>query len=158
MNTINTMIPLKSTELLLVHGKTGTLAVVKVGSKRQFLVETPEREIVMALGPEDVIVASGFGTDEHIVNGLRCVLYMIREVNSPLIVLPKTHPATARLKIVVSAGTRIVLSCKITPGTHPEQHLLCAMDEFSGAEILGIEGGVELKGLEWANYEITNFL
>ncbi|MFB0532772.1 MAG: hypothetical protein ACETVU_03785 [Desulfatiglandales bacterium] len=152
------MIPLDSSEMLLVHGNTGTLAVVKVGKQRQFFVDSPEGEIVLAMGPEELLVASGFGTDEQIMNGLRCVLYMIREVNSPLIVLPKTHPASARLKIVVSAGKRIVLSCDITPGTHPEQHLLCGMPEFDGAEILGVEGGVELKGLESAKCEKKTFL
>jgi len=152
------MIPLNSSEMLLVHGNTGTLAVVKVGKQRQFFVDNPDGEIVLAMGPEELLVASGFGTDEQITNGLRCVLYMIREVNSPLIVLPKNHPASARLKIVVSAGKRIVLSCDITPGTHPEQHLLCGMEEFNGAEILGVEGGVELKGLEGASYEKKPFL
>jgi hypothetical protein len=152
------MIPLKSTELLLVHGQTGTVAIVKVGTQRPFFVDTPDREFVLGLGPEALLVASGFGTDDRIRNGLRCVLYMIREVNSPLIVLPKNHPASARLKIVVSAGKRIVLSCTITPGTHPEQHLLCGMPEFEGAEILGVDGGVELKGLEGATYETKPFL
>ncbi len=152
------MIPLDSNEMLLVHGNTGTLAVVKVGKQRQFFVDNPDGEIVLAMGPEELLVASGFGTDEQITNGLRCVLYMIREVNSPLIVLPKNHPASARLKIVVSAGKRIVLSCDITPGTHPEQHLLCGMEEFSGAEILGVEDGVELKGLESAKFEKKHFL
>lgn len=151
------MIPLDSSEMLLVHGNTGTLAVVKVGKQRQFFVDHPDGEIVLAMGPEELLVASGFGTDEQIKNGLRCVLYMIREVNSPLIVLPKNHPASARLKIVVSAGKRIVLNCDITPGTHPEQHLLCGMQEFSGAEILGVEGGVELKRLEWAKCEKKTF-
>lgn len=151
------MIPLNSNEMLLVHGNSGTLAVVKVGKQRQFFVDTPEREIILALEPEALLVASGFGTDERMVNGLRCVLYMIREVNSPLIVLPKNHPASARLKIVVSAGKRIVLNCDITPGTHPEQHLLCGMKEFNGAKILSVEGGVELKGLEWAKCEKLSF-
>ena len=150
-------IPLSSNEMLLVHGDSGTLAVVKAGTQRQFFVDTPEGEFVLAVGPEELLVASGFGTDERIGNGLRCVLYMIREVNSPLIVLPKNHPASARLKIVVAAGKRIVLSCNITPGTHPEQHLLCGMKEFDGAEILGVAGGVELKGLEWAKYEKRHF-
>ncbi|MFZ2071847.1 MAG: hypothetical protein WAV32_09710 [Halobacteriota archaeon] len=151
------MIPLRSNEMLLVHGNTGTLAMVKVGVQRQFFVDTPEREIVMAMGPEELLVASGFGTDEQIVIGLRCVLYMIRELNSPLIVLPKGHPASARLKIVVSGGKRVVLSCNITPGTHPEQHLLCGMNEFDGAEILGVEGGVELKGLKQARCDKRGF-
>jgi hypothetical protein len=152
------MIPLNATQLLVVQGKTGTLAIVKVGQKRQFLVETPDREIALRVGPEAVLVASGFGTDDCIVNGLRCVLYMIREVGSPLIVLPKDHPAPARLKIVLAVGSRIVLSCNITPGTHPEQHLLCAMPEFEGVEILGVEGGVELRELEGATWETRNFL
>ena len=151
------MISLSSNEMLLVLGNSGTVAVVKVGVRRQFFVDTPESEIVLALGPEELLVASGFDTGEEIVKGLRCVLYMIRELNSPLIVLPKNHPASARLKMVLAAGKRIVLSCDITPGTHPEQHLLCAMNEFDGAEILGIEGGVELKGLEWAKYERRSF-
>lgn len=153
------MIQLSDTEMLVLHGTTGTLVIVKVGEKQQFLVETPDREIVLGLDPEDVLVASGFGTDEKIVNGLRCVLYMIREVKSPLIVLPKDHPATKRLKIVVSAGKRVVLSCKITPGTHPEQHLLCGMPEFEGVEIMGVEGGMELRGLPGgASCETKSFL
>jgi hypothetical protein len=152
------MIPLDNHEMLLVHGQTGTLAIVKIGNQRPFFVCTPDREFVLGLGPEALLVASGFGTDDRIRNGLRCVLYMIREVNSPLIVLPKNHPASARLKIVVSAGKRIVLSCTITPGTHPEQHLLCGMAEFEGAEILGVDGGVEFKGLEGATYETKPFL
>ena len=151
------MISLSSNELLLVYGTSGTVAVVKVGKQRQFFVDTPEREIVLALGQEELLVASGFGTGEEIVKGLRCVLYMIRELNSPLIVLPKNHPASARLKLVLAAGTRIVLSCNITPGTHPEQHLLCAMNEFDGAEIVGVAGGVELKGFEWARYGKMGF-
>jgi hypothetical protein len=152
------MIPLNAAQLLVVRGKTGTLAIIKVGQTRQFLVETPDREIVLGVGPEAVLVASGFGTDDRIVNGLRCVLYMIREVGLPLIVLPKDHPASARLKIVVAVGSRIVLSCNITPGTHPEQHLLCTMPEFEGVEMLGVEGGVELRGLKAAAWETRNFL
>lgn len=155
------IIPLSSSELLLVRGKSGTLAVVKVGQrkqrKRQFFVDTPERELVLALGPEELLVASGFGTGERLERGLRCVLYLIREACSPLIVLPKNHPASARLKIVLSAGKRIVLSCEITPGTHPEQHLLCGTLEFEGAEILGVEGGVVLKGLRGARCEKRGF-
>ena len=152
------MIPLDTRTMLLVRGTTGTLAIVKACQMRQFLVETPDREIALGVGPEAVLVASGFGTDDRIVNGLRCVLYLIREVGSPLIVLPKEHPASARLRIVLAVGSRIVLSCNITPGTHPEQHLLCAMPEFEGVEILGVEGGVELRGLETATWETRNFL
>ena len=85
--------------------------------------------------------------ENALLRGLKCVIFMLRELNSPLIVLPKGHPATKRLRTVVSVGKRIVLSCEITPGTHPEQHLLCSPSEFNGVEILAYKGGVLFKGL-----------
>jgi hypothetical protein len=141
------MTPLDYGEMLLLRGKEGTLGIVKAGENSQFFLETEKEEILLALDPEDLLVASGFGTDEKIINGLKCVLYMIREVGSPFIVLPKKHPASKRLKIVVSAGGRTRISCSIIPGTHPEQDILCGADEFDGIEISGVKGGVEFKNL-----------
>ena len=166
-------IPLGADEILFVKGKAGVLAIAKVGTQREFLVETPEKEIFLFASPEDLIVASGFyaslnasdsnssssenggnsgesevsAAENALLRGLKCVIFMLRELNSPLIVLPKGHPATKRLRTVVSVGKRIVLSCEITPGTHPEQHLLCSPSEFHGVEILAYKGGVLFKGL-----------
>ena len=136
-------IPLSADEILFVKGKAGVLAIAKVGAQREFLVETPEKEIFLFASPEDLIVASGFyaslksdsnssssenggnsgesvvsAAENALLRGLKCVIFMLRELNSPLIVLPKGHPATKRLRTVVSVGKRIVLSCEITPGTH----------------------------------------
>ncbi len=141
------MIPLNSDEILLVRGKEGTLGIVKAGDHTQYFLETEKEEILLALDPDDLLVASGFGTDKKTINGIKCVLYMIREVGSPFIVLPKNHPASRRLKVVVSAGDRTRLSCSITPGTHPEQDILCGADEFDGLEVKGVKGGVEFKNL-----------
>jgi hypothetical protein len=151
------MIPLNSDEMLLLRGKEGTLGIVKVGEKRQFLLETEKEEILLALEPDDLLVASGFGTDKTIIDGLKCVLYMIREVGSPFIVLPKKHPASKRLKIVVSAGDRTRISCSIIPGTHPEQDILCGSDEFDGIEISGVKGGIEFKNLTGGAIERVPF-
>jgi hypothetical protein len=151
------MIPLGVEEMLIVRGETGTLGIVKVGEGKQFFIETQDEEIVLSLDPEDLLVASGFGTDNRIVNGLKCVLYTIREVGSPLIVLPKNHPASKRLQIVVSAGGRTRLSCHIIPGTHPEQDILCGPEEFDGLEILGVKGGVEFRNLTGARIERAPF-
>jgi hypothetical protein len=141
------MIPLSDHEMLLLKGKDGTIGIVKVGKNNQFFLETEKEEIILALLPDDLLVASGFGIDTKTINGLKCVLYMIREVGSPFIVLPKKHPASKRLKIVVSAGSMVRLSCSITPGTHPEQDILCGTDEFDGVEIKGVKGGVDFKNL-----------
>jgi len=54
--------------------------MVKAGDHTQYFIETEKEEILLALDPEDVLVASGFGTDEKTLNGIKCVLYMIREV------------------------------------------------------------------------------
>ncbi len=143
--------------MLLLRGKEGTLGIVKVGENNQFFLETEKEEILLALEPDNLLVASGFGTDEKTVNGLKCVLYMIREVGSPFIVLPKNHPASKRLKIVVSAGDRTRVSCSITPGTHPEQDILCGADEFDGMEIRGVKGGVEISDLRGAVVERIPF-
>ena len=146
------MIPLNAGEMLLVRGKEGTLGIVKVGENKQFFLETDTEEIILALEPEDLLVASGFGTDETIIKGLRCILFMIREVGSPFIALSKKHPASRRLKIVVSAGDRTRVSCSITPGTHPEQDVLCGSGEFDGVEISGVKDGVEFKNLKNGNF------
>ena len=171
-------IPLSADEILFVKGKTGVLAITKVGAQREFLVETPEKEVFLFASPEDLIVASGFyaslntsdsnsnssencgnngeskvkkrAVENALLRGLKCVIFILRELNSPLIVLPREHPATKRLRTVVSVGKRIVLSCEITPGTHPEQHLLCATPEFNGVEILAYKGGVSFRGLSEA--------
>ncbi len=151
------MIPLDNNEMLLLRGKEGTLGIVKVGENKQFFLETEIEEILLALEPDNLLVASGFGTDKKTVNGLKCVLYMIREVGSPFIVLPKKHPASNRLKIVVSAGDRTRISCSITPGTHPEQDILCGASEFDGIEISGVKGGVAFKNLRGGRIERLPF-
>lgn len=151
------MIPLSDNEMLLLKGKDGTIGIVKVGENNQFFLETEKEEIILVLEPDDLLVASGFGTDNKTIKGLKCVLYMIREVGSPFIVLPKNHPASKRLKIVVSAGNRVRLSCNITPGTHPEQDILCGADEFDGIEINGVKGGLNFKNLKNGLFEHIPF-
>jgi hypothetical protein len=48
--------------------------------------------------------------------------------------------------MVVSCGDFIRLDCKIQPGTHPEQDILCACEDLSGIEIQAKPGGVEIQG------------
>ncbi len=151
------MIPLNNDEMLLLRGKEGTLGIVKAGEDGQFFLETENEEILLALEPDDLLVASGFGTDRKTINGLKCVLYMIRVVGSPFIVLPKKHPASKRLRVVVSAGDRTRISCSIIPGTHPEQDILCGADEFDGIEIKGVKGGVEFSDMRGGRIERIPF-
>jgi hypothetical protein len=43
--------------------------------------------------------------------------------------------------MVVSIGPMTTLSCKIEPGTHPEQNVLCSSEEFDGLEVLAVHDG-----------------
>lgn len=146
-STSSKEISLKESEMLLLRGTAGTVAIVKVGTHGQFFLETENEEIVLGLESHDLIVASALSVNEKTEKGLKCILFMIREIRSPLIVLPKNHPASPRLPIVVSAGKKTVLSCDITPGTHPNQDVLCSSNEFDSLEVTGTQMGVQLKNL-----------
>lgn len=135
----------KESEVVFLCGQSGTIALAKSLGKF-FYLETEAEEIVLFTEPDDLIIASSFGTGEKVRRGLRCTIYQIRELESPLIVLPKGHPASARLKTVVSIGPETRLRCNIQPGTHPEQDVLCSLEEFHGMEILAIPGGAKING------------
>ncbi len=150
-------ISLKGSEMILLRGTAGTVAIVKAGPRGQFFLETENEEIVLGLEPHDLIVASALSVDEKTEKGLKCVLFMIREIKSPLIVLPKNHPASPRLPIVVSAGQKTVLSCNITPGTHPNQDVLCGSNEFDSLEVTGTLEGVHIENLPECEILKINF-
>jgi hypothetical protein len=156
-STFSKDISLKESEMLLLRGTAGMVAIVKVGLRGQFFLETEEEEIVLGLEPHDLIVASALSVDALTQKGLKCVLFMIREIRSPLIVLPKDHPASPRLPIVVSAGKKTVLSCNITPGTHPDQDVLCGSNEFDSLEVTGTLKGVQLKNMPQCEVSKVNF-
>ena len=140
-------------EILYLRGEHGVIGIVKAGTG-QWFIETDDSEIVLFTDEDDLFVASGFGTDEQMIEGVRCMLYLVREIGSPLIALPRNHPASGRLKIVVSAGERTTIDCKIKPGTHPEQDVLCGMEEFDGMRITGVRGGVQLQNIDLGKIDI----
>ncbi len=138
-------ISLEEDEVAYLCGLSGTLALAKTLGNF-FYLETEADEVVLFTDPDDLLVASSFGTGEKIRRGLRCTIFQLRELGTPLIVLPKGHPASPRLKTVISIGSRTRLSCEIQPGTHPEQDILCASEEFHGLEVRGVFGGAEVEG------------
>jgi hypothetical protein len=137
-------IPLGDDEIAYLCGKTGTLALVRTLG-HFFYLETETEEIVIFTDEDDLLVASTFEAGKKARRGLMCTLYQIREMDSPLIVLPKGHPASPRLKTVVSVGDKTRMRCDIQAGTHPEQDVLCGTSEFDGVEVLSIPGGAEVK-------------
>lgn len=140
------LVPLDADEILLVRSEDGIIGIVKSGGRRQIFIETLEEEIVTTVGGNDLFVASGFDNDNATIKAITCTLALIRDAGSPLIVLPKDHPASSRLRVVASVGKRTVLRCDIERGTHPEQDVLCGPAGLDGLEILATEGGVLFRG------------
>lgn len=147
----------KHDEILFLMGSSGKLGIVKAGENKEIFMGMPNKEeIILFLEPEDLIVVSAFSTDKKTERAINCLLYLIREVGSPMIVLPENHPTSRRLPMVVAAGDRVRLDCNITPGTHPEQDILCACEDLSGIEITPIDDGVEIKG-QFEKFKIEKF-
>ena len=137
---------IKEDEIAYLEGREGSIAIAK--SKGLFFyLETEAAESVLFTEPDDLMVASSWGVGEKVRRALACTIFQLREMQAPLIVLPKGHPASPRLKTVVSIGERTRCSCRIQPGTHPEQDVLCACQEFHQMEIIGRPGGAEILGL-----------
>jgi len=153
---LKTKIKLKSSEILFLIGNTGTVGVVKLANDQLLFIGTPDKEeIVMYLEKDDLIAVSAFGTGKKYEKAIKSLVYLTREMESPIIVLPKDHPSSKRLKTVLSVGETVKLDCDISPGTHPEQDILCSCDSLSGLKIDKTENGVVIIG-EVENYRIEN--
>lgn len=132
-------------ELLLIRGEYSFLLVGKAGSRFPLFIETPDDEYCQAVDPDDLVVVSM--PEGGPVTQACMMLELVRRHHIPLVVLPKDHPGSRRLSMVVSVAPEILLACDILRGTHPEQHLLCSSAELSGLSLAGIPGGVTVKHL-----------
>ena len=148
-------IDLKNDEILFLEGESGTVGIIKVAyeNKMLFIATQDNEEIVQFLQSDDIIAVSNFKKDKRAITSQA---YLSREESSPIIILNKDHPSTKRLETVLSIGDCVNLNCNITPGTHPEQNVLCSCDSLSGLEIVKTPTGVEINR-EIMNYSIEKF-
>ncbi|MCQ2972562.1 MAG: hypothetical protein MJ209_04690 [archaeon] len=151
-------IKLNHNEILFLQGESGIVGIIKVAKENKMLfIGTPDNEeIVQFLESDDLIAVSGFGTTPKYEKGIRALAYLTKEMDSPILVLPKDHPSSKRLSLVLSVGDKVQLDCNIRPGTHPEQDVLCSCDSLSGLWIEKTPEGVKLSR-EIENYKIEDF-
>ncbi len=136
-----------TSQILFLSGDSGTVGIVKSGQARMVFIGTPdEDEVVMFLEKDDLLVISAFGKGPIVEKGIKSMAYLLREMESPIIVLPDNHPTSKRLKMVVAVGSHVRLDCDIVPGTHPEQDILCACESLSGVKLSSTEEGVLIEG------------
>lgn len=140
-------VKLSPDEILFLKGSSGELGLVKASKDMQIFIGAPEgEEVVQFLQAEDLIAVSAFSVGSKAEKGIKCMIHLLKDHSSPIVVLPKGHPTSKRLNMVVSCGDFIRLDCNIQPGTHPEQDILCACEDLSGIEIFAQKDGVEING------------
>ncbi len=134
-------------EILFLKGEGGTVGIVKSVKPRTIFIGTPDNdEIVLFIEKDDILVISAFDEGSIIEKGIKSMAFLLREMESPIIILPNNHPTSKRLKMVISVGDTVRLDCDITPGTHPEQDILCSCQELSGVKLTAVPDGVIIEG------------
>jgi hypothetical protein len=131
-------------EYLIIRGENSFLLIGKAGTRLCICIETSDSEYCQGLSPDDIIVVSA--PEGGPLEPAMMLLELVRTYRCPLVVLPKGHPGSDRLRYVISAGETIKLSCSIERGTHPEQDILCSSGEFTGLVLKAVIGGVVLEG------------
>lgn len=137
---------LKPGEIIFISDGSHTVGAARAGATRHVFIETSSEELVQFLEEDDLIAASAFYGGEEAKQAISCMIYLVSEGHMPLLVLPKDHPATRRLPIVISAGKEIRLTSCIVPGTHPEQDVLCGRGGLDGLTLRGIPGAIAIEG------------
>ena len=148
----------ENNEILFIKGEIGLVGIVKVANPNKILyIGTPDNEeIAMFLEEDDLIAVSSFKNSQKYEKAIKSLAYLTRETDAPIIVLNKNHPSSKRLPLVLSVGSKVKLDCNITPGTHPEQDILCSCDSLSGIIIDKTKKGIKLNK-DFNNYEIKEF-
>jgi hypothetical protein len=131
--------------ILLVQGDRSFLLAGRALSEFPLYIETFQGEYCEAVSPDDLVCVSAPEGGE--TEPARMLLELVRRYRMPLLVLPRDHPGSGRLPLVVSVAGSLVLSCDIRRGTHPDQHLLCSSDELAGLSLKGSHGDIVVEGV-----------
>ncbi|MCQ8894171.1 MAG: alpha/beta hydrolase [Methanolinea sp.] len=132
-------------EILYVRGRDSFLIAGQAGSRFALCIEAPGEELCQFIEPWHIIVVSA--PEGGSLCAAAMLFLLVRDHHVPLVVLPRAHPGSRRLRYVVSAGDQVLLSCSIERGTHPEQHLLCSSAELAGVLLTGDPAGICISAL-----------
>jgi hypothetical protein len=131
--------------ILTINGLHSFLLVARAGHSFDLCIESCTGEIFQAVEPDDLVVVSA--PEGGAVEPAVFLLQLVKNYHMPLLVLPRDHPGAGRLTLLVSVAGKILTSCTIRRGTHPDQHLLCSSEELAGILLRGEEGAVVVENL-----------
>ncbi|MDD1716022.1 MAG: alpha/beta hydrolase [Methanolinea sp.] len=132
-----------SREALVIRGGDSFLLAARAGARFPLCIESLSGEYCQTIEATDLVAVSA--PEGGSIAAALMLMELVRTHHTPLIVLPHSHPGSRRLRYVVSAGSRIYLSCAIERGTHPEQHLLCSSPDLAGITLEGTGEGVVVR-------------
>ncbi|MDD1657495.1 MAG: alpha/beta hydrolase [Methanomicrobiales archaeon] len=129
--------------VLLIRGLSSFILAAPAQEAFTLFLEDCDGEIVQSVEPDDLVVVSA--PEGGPLEPAFLLFRLVRDHHAPLVVLPRGHPGSRRLRHVVSVAPQVLFSCGIQRGTHPEQHLICSSEELAGITLRGTDGAVELE-------------
>ncbi len=140
---------------LLIRGGASFFLIARSPDTFALPIETAEGEVFQGVHRGDLIVVSApeGGDPEQ----ARMLCELVRTYRQPLVVLPKGHPGSVRLRMVLSVASRIMPRTDILRGTHPEQDVICSSGELAGLGMAAVGRYVRLSGFDSSLMEISLF-
>lgn len=140
---------------LLIRGGASFFLIARSPDTFALPLETVDREVFQGVHRGDLIVVSApeGGDPEQ----ARMLCELVRTYRQPLVVLPKGHPGSVRLKMVLSVASCIMPRADIARGTHPEQDVICSSGELAGLGMAAEGGYVCLSGFDPTRMEFFLF-
>jgi len=140
---------------LLIRGTSSFFLVARTPETFALPIETTDAEVFQGVRRGDLIVVSApeGGDPEQ----ARMLCELVRTYHQPMVVLPKGHPGSARLRMVLSVAPAILPKADILRGTHPDQDVICSSAELSGLGMAADGEYVRIRGFDPETMEYTLF-
>lgn len=136
---------LSSQELLVLEGTEGFIGTTKAGKKGVLYLALLHGEISIPYEEEDVFAVAVRKPGKTSLT--KCMIHLVRDLEAPVVVLPKGHPSLRRSVVLLAIGREIKVTSKIEGGAEPQIGVLCAPSpELDGLHLIGVEGGILVRG------------
>lgn len=141
---------------LLIRGKSSFFLVARAPDTFALPIETTDAEVFQGVRRGDLIVVSApeGGDPEQ----ARMLCELVRTYRQPMVVLPKGHPGSSRLRMVISVAPEIMPKADIIRGTHPDQDVICSSAELSGLGMKAAGEYIRIEGFDPERMEYSLFL
>lgn len=137
--------PLTNEELLILEGSQGFVGVTKAGKKGVLYLASPSNEVTLPYEEDDVLAVAVRKPGRPLL--MKCMIHLVRDLEAPVVVLPKGHPSLKRNIVLLAIGREVEVTSRAEGGAEPRIGVLCAPSpELDGIRLIGVRGGVLVRG------------